>query len=249
MSLNVEAAPLTTQTLFVTVNTLDKFWKLGQRSPEVYEKAVQMLEQAQRDWFVPLLTQTEPADFERLFDEFAMKYARVRTEVLALLLGLLGSSEFKSRYIIALAKALDQFPQTLDRFPQAGTQVASNSPDLLELQKRYLRISVEALASGQRLQLLEPSKLNPLLHAIAASDFGMTALAFVFDGNIAAPLWRILKTFDCTNKALLSVEQSVKLLIDPEKPRPPLRGSLSIEGDLDSLFPEVTKNKRQRKAH
>lgn len=205
MSLNVEAIPLTTQTLFVTVNTVEKFWKLGQRSPAVSEKAVRMLEQAKKDWFVPLFTQTEPADFDRLFDEFAMQYAPVRLEVLSLLLGVLGSSEFKSKYVITLAKALAQFPE-------AGAQVGLNFRDMEELQKRYLRVAVEAADSGQYLQLLDPQKLHPLLHALVVSDFGMTALALIFDGSIQAPLWSILKAFNCANKALLDYEQSVSAL-------------------------------------
>jgi hypothetical protein len=242
MSPNVEAMPLTTQTLFLTVNTVEKSWKLGQRSPAVSGRVIRMLEQAKQEWFIPLLTQTEPADFDRSFDEFAAKYAHVRIEMLSLLLGVLGPGEFKTRYVITLAKALAQFPQ-------AGAQAGLDFQALEEMQKRYLKVSVEAASSGQRLQLLEPSTLDPVLHAIVASDFGMTALALIFDGSIPAPLWRIRKTFDCTNQALLSYEHSVKALIDPEKPRPPLRGSLNIEGDLDSLFAEMNKGKRKRKAH
>jgi hypothetical protein len=242
MSLNVEAMPLTTHTLLLTVNTVEKFWKLGQRSPAVSARVIRMLEQAKQNWFVPLLTQTQPTDFDRLFDEFAVKYARVRVEVLSLLLGVLGPGEFKTRYVITLAKALAQFPQ-------GGAQVGLNLQDLEEMQKRCLKASVEITDFGQHLQLVEPGLLKSLLHAIEACDFGMTALALIFDGSIPAPLWRIRKTSDRTNQALSSYEDSVKALIDPGKPRPPLRGSLNIEGDLDSLFAEMSKGKRKRKTH
>jgi hypothetical protein len=236
MALNLEVPPLPPQTLLLTVNAVERFWKLDQRSPVASEQAKTMLRQAENEIFRPLLTQTEPQDFERRFNELARKYADVRLDTLSILLSIFGPNEFTNRYFITLAKAFS-------RFRHAGESAGIGSSDLDRLERRYLKVAMVTATLGQPLESLDHEKLGPLLEAIIPTDFGITALALVFEGTIQSPLWRILETFRCTNNALSSYEQIIATLAGSKQASARVLGSLRVEGDLDVLLSEIEDTK------
>jgi len=238
MSVNREALLTVSPypTLFLTETALDTFWNLAKRSPEASKRVQGILEQAQKDVFVPFLADIEPGQFDLKFNEFASKYDRIRYDAISVLVHVFGPSEFKDRYFVILTKAFAQLPNTVDQ----------NSPDVQPLLNRYLKVSWMAANAVRSFFLLKPDVLDRLHESIARSDFGITALALIYAGTIKTPLWRIQETFHSTGKALTEYEHIVSDLAGPRENWPKL-GTLSIEGDAEALFPDVDKEGRKRK--
>ena len=225
------------QTLFLTVKAVENFWNVRERSPVAFERAKEMLQRAQDDLFAPLLTKTEPPDFEGKFNDSALRYAQVRLDVLNILLNVFGPSEFKDRYFVTLAKSFERFSQQRIDLPAA---------DLELLVRHYLRVAIVTANCGKELQLIEHTKLEPLLRAIVRSDFGITALALIFEGTVATPMWRMLETFRCTQTAIAAYEGAVGELLGLREPSPNLGGSLRVRGDLDAVLSRIDQNKSHK---
>lgn len=226
-------------TLFLTEKAVNAFWKLDKRSPAASERIQRLLQQAQKDVFTPFLSNTEPNEFDRRFDEFASKYDRMRFDAISILIHVFGASEFKDRYFVTLTKALAELSHT-------GGSVVQNAPDARHLWSRYLKVSLMTVNVARSLFLLEPDALAGLHDSIGRSDFGITALALIYEGTIPTVLWRIVETFRCTDEALTEYELIIAALAGPRETWPKL-GSLRIEGDVDALFPDVEKEGRKRK--
>lgn len=226
-------------TLFLTEKALATFWKLNKRSQAASERVQRILKQAQKDVFIPFLANTESNEFEPRFSEFAVKYSRMRVDAISVLVQVFGPSEFKDRYFVILTKAFAQLSDTVQNPLQ-------NAPDVRPLFNRYLKVSWMTANVARSLFLLEPNALGTLNDSIGRSDFGITALALIYDGTIQTPLWRITETFRCTGNALSEYEHTVAAVAGPRETWPKL-GALSIEGDVDALFPDVGKERRKRK--
>jgi len=239
MPLSVDKSSFLPQTLFLTENTVRDFWR-SESSPEVLDEVIKLLRQAKEKIFVPLLTQVTPADFERSFGESALRHARIRVDALSLLLNVFGSAQFKERYFATLAK-------TFSRLWNSRNDFGVLKGDIESLQKRYLRAAITTGTFGVRWQLLELKKIEPLLTAIVAADFGTTALALVYEGTVQANLWRITETFKLTEHAIAAYEKVVSEFLKAEPLPPKISGSLRIEGDLDSILYDINNQRNVRK--
>jgi len=220
MSVNHEALLTVSPypTVFLTEKAVADFWKLDKRSHAASERVQKILKQAQKDVFIPFLANTGAAEFDVKFSEFASKYNRMRFDAISVLVHVFGPSEFKDRYFVNLTKALGQLPNAVENTLQ-------NAPDIRPLFNRYLKVSWMTARLGGPLFLLKPEALDTLHDSIGRSDFGITALALIYDGTIQAPLWRITKTHRCTDNALTEYEHTIAALAGPQEMWPKLGGS------------------------
>lgn len=169
-----------------------------------YEQVVGLLAIAERDFFVPLLTETPPANFAQQFEFLAYKYAPIRLFALSLLKNVAGK-QFMSEYFDVTLKLENSMIERSWGLPKT---------DLAVTVGQYLQTAQRLVISAPTLHNVSAKHVVQLLVPITEVDFGLTALAFVFEGSISATDWVVAETFTKTRRAILDYEDVAKKITD-----------------------------------
>jgi hypothetical protein len=188
------------------------------------DAAIDAYTQALQTSFQPTARAKSVPEFEERWSKAVVRYAKIYDIILRSYNEGLGPSHFRLQYIKSIT-------QTQHDFQKLSIAVH----DVSELYQRHVADSVNIASNYDEIfQNNTSQKLDRLNALLRESNYGITLLYLLLSGEVAGPLWVILKAKDRTQESLAEIERSFRL---PTENR--LSGSL--RGDFDFFVDARTK--------
>jgi hypothetical protein len=227
MSLVQEDKSVASPSTFVfTPKNLRKLAEIVGRDSTVADEISRLLMRATDELFLPYLIQARTETLEFEFERYAYAFFPFRIEAAALLIRAVGAINFFPKYLKLMSLASQTF---VEAAPSWGLEQAT----VQEAFKKYFATSVRMLLVASKIPMPAAEPLSLMLKGITKADFGLTCLAYIFEGTLSAEKWKVKRTFELTTDALTDYEEGVSLLLGANEQVETVAGSLKIEGELD----------------
>jgi len=213
-------------TLIFTRRLIDDF---GTTFPDLRTAPTvrKLFEEGLKKNFWPVVRSKSASDFRLRWKKAIISYSQEYDQIYHEYLTWLGPSRFRVEYI----KQVTETSKELTGLPFA-------SHDLNELFRRHVANSTNAAARYSELLHHAPQKVRAINLLLRTSNYGLTLLVMLLDGELSGPVWVMSECSRRTSEALTGVECMPELRTKNGH----LSGSLTFEEGVLDVTPEAPKS-------